>query len=155
METNTPDHAALVVELILLVFQVNGRLLERGDELVAPINLSSARWQVLGAVALAGKPLTAPQIAEVMRISRQGAQKQLNRMLQEGLVERQPNPRHERSPLYLLTPAGEHAYQRAMALNEVWVARLGESFTRAELQATLTGLSRLLEQLSSPVPTPE
>jgi hypothetical protein len=38
--------------LILEVFRFNGRLLAAGDKLVANLGLTSARWQVLGAIAL-------------------------------------------------------------------------------------------------------
>ena len=108
--------AALLTEIMLAIFRVNGRLLERGDQLVEPLNLSSARWQVLGAVALAGKPLSAPQIAEAMGITRQGAQKQLNKLALDGFFEQCLNPRHQRSPLYALTELGSRAFAEAMAL---------------------------------------
>ena len=98
--------AVILTEIMLTVFRVNGRLLEKGDQLVEPLNLTSARWQVLGAVALAGKPLSAPQIAEAMGMTRQGAQKQLNVLEQFGFFERSSNPRHQRSPLYDLTELG-------------------------------------------------
>ena len=49
--------AAVFTEIMLAVFRVNGRLLEKGDQLVLPLSLTSARWQVLGAVALAGDPV--------------------------------------------------------------------------------------------------
>ncbi|MBU2805784.1 MarR family transcriptional regulator [Acidithiobacillus ferridurans] len=62
-----------MTEIMLAVFRLQGRLLKKGDELVKPLNLTSAKWQVVGAVALAGKPLSAPQIAEAMGITRQGA----------------------------------------------------------------------------------
>jgi hypothetical protein len=54
--THTPAGAA-TTELILETFRLNGLLLEAGDRLVADIGLTSARWQVLGAIALAPVPL--------------------------------------------------------------------------------------------------
>jgi len=144
-----------LVQIMLAVFRINGRLLEQGDAMVAPLDLTSARWQVLGAISLEGRPLTAPQVAQAMGITRQGALKQLDRMEEEGLVARQPNPRHERSPLYTLTARGEAVYAQAMALNERWVADLAQGFKNAELDTTLTTLSRLYERLAGPVPTNE
>ena len=47
---------ALVTSLFLEAFRFNGRLLAAGDQLVAGLGLTSARWQVLGAVALADRP---------------------------------------------------------------------------------------------------
>ena len=39
--------------LIVEVFRLNGCLLEAGDSLVGDVGLTSARWQVLGAIAAA------------------------------------------------------------------------------------------------------
>ena len=50
MNANRPSDA--LTQLILEVFRVNGGLLSAGDRLVADLGLTSARWQVLGAVAL-------------------------------------------------------------------------------------------------------
>jgi len=60
--------------------------------------------------------LITPQIAEAMGITRQGALKQLNRTLGEGLFNIHQNPRHTRSPLYTLTEEGRQAFDKAMAL---------------------------------------
>ena len=89
----TSTGAAAVTQLTLTVFRLNGLLLHCGDRLVEPLGLTSARWQVLGAIALAGVPLTAPKIGEAMGVTRQGAQKQLNVLAEQGLVEARPNPR--------------------------------------------------------------
>lgn len=144
----------LMTQIALAVFRINGRLLARGDELVAPLALTSARWQMLGAIALAGQPQTVPQIAEAMGVTRQGAQKQLNLLLQEGQVAAAPNPRHLRSPLYALTAAGERAYAAAMKLNSVWMRRLAAGSKRDELAASLSVLNDLYRRLDAPVPAP-
>ncbi len=151
INTEPTATAAVITEIMLAVFRVNGRLLERGDELVGPLGLTSARWQVVGAVALAGRPLTAPQIAEAMGITRQGAQKQLNRLREEGLVEPRSNPRHGRSPLYVLTRQGALAYARADALQGAWAKGLGEGVALADLRTTLRTLQDLQERLELPL----
>jgi hypothetical protein len=56
----------------------HGELLESGDRLVKPLQLTSSRWQILGAIALADSPRSAPQLAAQMGMTRQGAQKQLD-----------------------------------------------------------------------------
>lgn len=117
-----PDTAG-VTQLALAVFRLNGVLLHWGDQLVAPLGLTSARWQMLGAIHLAGTPLTAPQIADAMGVTRQGAQKQLNLLLEQGWVDVQSNPAHRRSVLYVLTAPGLALYQRADAL---WAAKARE-----------------------------
>ena len=69
------DMAAQVTALVLATFRANGALIAAGDMLTAPFGLSSARWQVLGAVALAGQALTVPQVARNMGLTRQSVQR--------------------------------------------------------------------------------
>jgi len=153
MANKQNSKAAVLTEIMLAVFRVNGRLLEKGDQLVAPLNLTSARWQVLGAVALAGKPLTAPQIAEAMGITRQGAQKQLSKLEDDGFFEQRQNPRHERSPLYALTKKGSNAIAKALSLNEDWANGLVAYLAMADIKNTLQTLNAIYALLDSPVPT--
>jgi hypothetical protein len=55
-------------ELILEIFQFNGRLLAAGDRLAKPLGLTSARWQVIGAIE--DRPLPVAQIARNMGLAR-------------------------------------------------------------------------------------
>jgi DNA-binding MarR family transcriptional regulator len=102
-----------LTQLALAVFRANGALLARGDVLVEGAGLTSARWQVLGALALAGRKLTVPEIARSMGLTRQGIQKQVNLLIGDGLVSTRANPTHQRSQLVGLTVAGRAAYSRA------------------------------------------
>ena len=97
MQTCKPEH---ITELVLLIFRNNGQLIEWGDKFVAPFGLTSARWQMLGALALSGQPLTAPQVAKHMGVTRQGAQKQIKLLENDALLEKLPNPYHRRSPVH-------------------------------------------------------
>lgn len=106
-----------LTQLTLTVFRLNGVLLQWGDSLARPLGLTSARWQMLGAIALAEKPLTAPQIAEAMGVSRQGAQKQLNVLQGAKLVGPRANPAHRRSQLYELTPLGRKQFD---SIDQLW-----------------------------------
>ncbi|MEM9575345.1 MAG: MarR family transcriptional regulator, partial [Pseudomonadota bacterium] len=57
MPTNKHSPAgAVMTDLVLETFRLNGRLLASGDKLVEPLGLSSARWQVLGAIHFAETP---------------------------------------------------------------------------------------------------
>src|ERR671923_2323848 len=86
-------------EVILAAFRANGALNAAGDELAAEYDLTSARWQVLGAVAMAGRPLTVPQIARRMGLTRQSVHTTVQRLVADGLVELVPNADHRRSQL--------------------------------------------------------
>jgi DNA-binding MarR family transcriptional regulator len=112
------------------------------------LGLTSARWQMLGAIALAGAPLTAPQIGEAMGVTRQGAQKQLNLLLEQRLVTSRPNPAHRRSPHYVLTPQGRELYEHVESL---WADRAAQIATLIPIEharaatATLDSMLGLLQ----------
>ncbi len=139
--------AELLTEIELLIFRLNGQLLRAGDRKVARLDLTSARWQMLGAIRLAGRPCTAPQLAERMGVSRQGAQKQLNLLAQEALVMQEPNPAHARSPLYRLTERGAGVYSETEAIQASWAGELADGLSVEALTTTLAVLSRLSAKL--------
>lgn len=139
--------AELLTSIILAVFRANGRLLSSGDALVGPLGLTSARWQVLGAVAMADTPLSAPQIAAVMGITRQGSQKQINLLVEEGLLEPQPNPTNKRSPLYALTKRGRNIYADLERIQARWANQLAKGLSAKDLVAAKHVLDLLAERL--------
>jgi DNA-binding MarR family transcriptional regulator len=136
-----------LTRLTLMIFRLNGALLQWGDQLTGPLGLTSARWQMLGALALAGTPLTSPQIGEAMGVTRQGAQKQLNLLAEIGLVEAQPNPAHSRSPLYRLTSRGQQMYARADALWKTRARELVALIPSSRLRSATAALESLIDYL--------
>jgi DNA-binding MarR family transcriptional regulator len=135
-------------EVILSIFRANGLLLASGDELGADQGLTSARWQVMGALALAEQPLTVPQIARRMGITRQSVHATVKRLRADGLVELAPNVDHRRSQLVRLTEVGEKRYAAIDRSQVEWVNRLARGIARSELDTTarvLTELSARLE----------
>ncbi|MBB4285693.1 MarR family winged helix-turn-helix transcriptional regulator [Roseospira goensis] len=138
---------------MLEIFRLRRKLLDKGDDLVRPLRMTSADWQLLGAVALAGQPMTTPMIAEAMGLTRQGAQKRLNRMVEQGYFRQQANPRHERSPLYVLTEYGSAAFNKAMALHARWASALVQDLDPDHLEhalEVLQALGRRLEDVRVP-----
>lgn len=138
------DSKDILTEIMLSVFRLNAKLLDRGNELVKPICLTSARWQVLGAIANAEKAVSCPQIADSMGITRQGAQKQLNLAQKDGLIVSIPNPMNARSPLYDLTNQGRRLFEKAMEFHYRWVVNLVKGLKANDLKVAL-GVVRELE----------
>ena len=83
---------AALTELILEVFRLNGHLLAAGDALVRDLGLTSARWQVIGAIALSPVPLSVSQVARNMGLSRQNVQRIANELESQGVLQFEPNP---------------------------------------------------------------
>ncbi|MGX1996355.1 MarR family winged helix-turn-helix transcriptional regulator [Xanthomonas axonopodis pv. cassiae] len=127
--------------IALTVFRLNGQLIEWGNHFSQPHGLTSARWQVLGAISMAPSPPNIPQIAAAMGVTRQGVLKQINLLVDEGLVEPLPNPTHKRSPLYVLTAKGQTVYD---ALTDRWnkhVRQMSSEFTVDDLDGAIRVLS--------------
>jgi DNA-binding MarR family transcriptional regulator len=100
---------------------------------------------VLGAIALAGEPLSVPAIGKAMGLSRQGVQKQVDLLRRESLVTLQENPSHRRSPLVALTRAGRAAYERASRIWAVEARLIGREHPLAEFE----GARRVVASLAA------
>jgi DNA-binding MarR family transcriptional regulator len=133
-----------LTNLILEIFRVNGRLLAAGDELAEPVGLTSARWQVLGAIALAMSPQPVANLARNMGLTRQAVQRLVNELAAEGFVEFEDNPHHQRAKLVVLTKKGRGAYDSISRLQAPWVNTLATDLSTKDL----TTATRLLETLT-------
>lgn len=138
-----------ISDLSVQIFQLSSQLLAWGDRFVAPDGLTSARWQMLGAIALAGAPQTAPQVAARMGTTRQGAQKQINLLLADGLLAAQDNAAHARSPLYSLTERGGAVYERVHARWQAQAAAWGAGLTARELVTAARVLQHLSDEIAA------
>lgn len=142
--TTAPGEAArLATELILETFRLNGRLLAAGDRLMADLDMSSARWQVLGAVAIAAPPGPIAHIARAMGLTRQNVRRIVGELVAAGLLQLAPNPHHRRAALVRFTPAGEALFATMAARQAAWVTDLAEGLDPAAL-TTAIGVARAL-----------
>jgi DNA-binding MarR family transcriptional regulator len=138
------DRIAAATDLVLAVFRVNGLLLAAGDDLTGREGLTSARWQVLGAVALADRPPSVPQVARRMGLKRQSVQMSVNHLVADGMLAAGANTEHRRSPVFTLTGRGASAYARLGADQEAWIGRLTDGLSVADLAAA----SRVLREIA-------
>src|SRR6516225_7884018 len=105
----TPAGDALT-DLMLDLFRLNSLLLTSGDRLVARLGLTSARWQILGAILTADRPQPVAWLARNLGANRQNVQRIVNDLHEEGLVAFEVNPHHRRAQLVLLTEKGKRAF---------------------------------------------
>ena len=144
-----PAARKAVTDLVLEVFRLNGALLAAGDALVGDLGLTSARWQVMGAIASSPVPLPVAHLARTMGLARQSVQRLVDEMGEDGLVRLARNPHHRRAVLVLLTEAGEAAYRAAMTRQERWADRLAAGLAPGGVEAasaTLRALGRRLDE---------
>jgi len=98
-ETQRTPAGAALTDLMLDLFRLTSDILTAGDRLVAPHGLTSARWQILGAIAEADRPEPVAWLARDLGANRQNVQRIVNDLARDGLVALQPNPHHRRAQL--------------------------------------------------------
>jgi len=142
----TPTAEALT-DLILELFRVNNLTLTWGDRLVAPFGLTSARWQILGAIVFAERPQPVAWLARDLGANRQNVQRIVNDLHKEGLIVFQPNPHHRRAQLVVLTEKGQQAYDAAIGTYDPKASALAEGLAISDIQTAHRVLAALRKKL--------
>ena len=151
-QVHTPEGEA-ATDVVLALFRANGLVLAAGHRLAEQEGLTAARWQVLGAVALAGRPLTVPQIARRMGLTRQAVQATVNQLHRDTLIETSDNPDHRRSPLINLTERGRQKYAALDWQQIAWINELSAGLKLSDLAAAARLLQDLSDRLENAPPT--
>jgi DNA-binding MarR family transcriptional regulator len=136
-------------DLIVEVFRLNGLLIITADKLVAKFGLTGARWQVLGAIVMAGAPETVARLARNMGLTRQSVQRVVNEMVAEGMLCFRDNPHHQRAKLVELTKKGKKAFELAVDLQVPWVHALSEGVSKKRLVETREVLALIRSRLEA------
>ncbi len=136
----------IFTEIVLEIFKLGGTLVAEGDRITSECGLTSARWKVLGAISLAGRPQTVPQIARAMGLTRQGVQRQVDVMHRDGLLEFQENPEHKRAKLISLSKLGKGAYAKLDQKQKKWARSNTHQMSKEELEAALSVLRKVSRQ---------
>lgn len=142
----TPAGEALS-DLVLDLFRLNSLLLTSGERLVAPLGLTSARWQVLGAIIAAERPQPVAWLARDLGGNRQNIQRIINDLHKEGLVSFEVNPHHRRAQLIVLTEEGKRAFKAAMELQAPWVNSLSDGLSVKDLETVRRVVTALQNKL--------
>jgi DNA-binding MarR family transcriptional regulator len=142
----TPSGEALT-KLMLDLLRFNSLLLTAGDRLVARLGLTSARWQILGAIVEAERPQPVAWLARDLGANRQNVQRIINDLHKEGLVAFQNNPHHRRAQLVVLTEKGRRTFDAAMTLQIPWVNSLSEGFSVKDMETVHQIITSLRKKL--------
>ena len=139
----------VVSDFILTVFRLNGSLIEAGNRLVMDVGLTSAWWQVLGALELSPVPLPVAHIARNMGLARQSVQRVVDLLADKGLVRFEVNPHHQRAKLVVLTYEGHAAVRAAEARQQPWAHALAAALGPERIAAALEVLTQMDALLTS------
>lgn len=131
---------ALVFSLLGTAGAVEARL----DAALRPVGLSLAKLGVLHHLAEAKHPLPLSELAKHGHCVRSNITQMVDRLEQDGFVQRRADPGDRRSVLAALTPAGKHAYvqgSRAFADAQRAIVRALSTGDAAHLRRALAALS--------------
>ena len=134
-------------DLVLELFRLNGRLLAAGDRLSKPIGLTSARWQVLGAIQEQERSVA--QIARKMGLARQNVQRLADALEKEGMVAYAPNPDHQRAKLVCLTEDGRRAFEKVGRRQVTWANQVATCVSDSEMKRALEVLRKVRSALET------
>ncbi len=142
----TPSGAALS-GVMLDFFRLNSLILTAGDRLVAPLGLTSARWQVLGAIVAAERPQPVAWLARTLGANRQNVQRIVNDLKGDELLGFAANPHHRRAQLVVLTDKGRRAFEAAMRLQVPWINSLSDGLAVKDIEAVARVVAVLRQKL--------
>lgn len=141
---------AALTELILLVFRLNGRLLEAAERMAEAGGLTAARWQVLGGVL--DEPRSVAEIARRMGLTRQSVQRLADVLVAEGFAAWEPNPRHRRAKLLRAGPRAYDAIRQVATLQHPWSSAVGDAVGERQIRRARHTLEGVLAAIDNHIP---
>jgi DNA-binding MarR family transcriptional regulator len=103
--------------------QASTRLLERLDDELAEVGLSLADYEILAHLAEAENGLRMTDLAGRALVSRSGLTRRVDRLVQEGLVDRRACPTDRRGVLAVITGSGRARLEEAAPTHVAGVRR--------------------------------
>ena len=137
------NKGVIVRDLVIATFKLNGRIVETGNQLVADLGLTSALWQVLGALGYSPVPLPVAHIARNMGLSRQSVQRVVDLLAERALVRFAPNPHHQRAKLVILTREGQAALRAAEAREDPFKRLMIDRIGRDRIESAVAVLTEM------------
>jgi DNA-binding MarR family transcriptional regulator len=136
---------ALISLIVADIFELAGRFRDIGESIARRVGQTQARWQVMSAAS--GDPLTVPQIARRLGVTRQGVQRIADLLVSEDWATFERNPDHRASPLLVLSERGKSALAEITEAAQGMHAALAQELSKAEIDDTHRTLRRLINAL--------
>jgi DNA-binding MarR family transcriptional regulator len=147
--TRKPANSATdaMVELISRSFRLNSRLQITADRMAREVGLSAARWQVLSTVTQATHPVTISDIARWMGLARQSVQQVADALAKDGLISYEPNPKHQRASLVVVTKKAAKLLEQLDKQRYAWAREVATTLPVADIKLASEVLDRVREKL--------
>jgi DNA-binding MarR family transcriptional regulator len=132
-------------EVLWSIVHAGNRIQERLEDSLEETGLSLAKLKALKHLVEAREPMALGQLAEKIACVKSNVTQLVDRLENDGLVQRVPDPNDRRSVLAAVTEEGRRRYTAgAAALAEAERALLSEipAGTRGSVSSVLSGLSK-------------
>ena len=139
----------IFTQIVLELFKLNGLLVAEGDQITKEHALSSARWKILGALALSPHPMTVPQIANKMGQTRQSVQRLADAMQNDGFLDYQENPYHKRAKLVVISNKGEKIYKLLERKQIPWANSSSANISARDMDVALSVLKKMVKSFDT------
>ena len=143
MAVGSSNRAYEVVWLVRRVFRAMGTA---ADAYLADFGITAAERAVLEFL-YPDQQYSVPDIARRYDVSRQHIQVTVNALLERGLLEREENPRHKRSPLIRLARGGRDTFAAIRRSEIEFIDRIFAEVTARDLATTRRTLKQLHDTL--------
>jgi len=145
--TQTRDHAdiRLWLRLLYCTSRIEQQLQSR---LTAEFGMSLARFDLLSQLERAPNGLTMTELSRQMMVSNGATTSLVDRLAEDGLLQRTPHPSDRRTTIISLTGAGREKFLAIAREHEVWVIGLLEGLSAEAKAELLSGLGALKQHLS-------
>ena len=104
-EENGWEDGAVGCTAVTSLMRVHQVLTRRADQILAPIDLTFARYELLVRLYFGRDALPLNQLGKVLQIHQTSITSLVDRLEKQGLIERVPHPTDRRSTLARITPA--------------------------------------------------
>ena len=110
------DDCAAGVTAVTSLMRVHQMVTRRADQILAPIDLTFARYELLVRLYFQDGSLPLSQLGKVRQIHQTSITSLVDKLQSQGLIERVPHPTDRRSTIARMTPAGRTLTEKAIKL---------------------------------------
>jgi DNA-binding MarR family transcriptional regulator len=122
------------------LFRLRAVMLDSAEHLAEAAGLTSARWQILGAIEETPAPVA--HVARALGLTRQAVQETADAMERDGLITFLENPDHKRARLMSPTPKARKALDYLRPRQMLFANLMGAPHSLEALRATLDVLEK-------------
>jgi DNA-binding MarR family transcriptional regulator len=127
-------------QILAELFRLRAVMLDSAEHLAEAAGLTSARWQILGAIEETPAPVA--HVARTLGLTRQAVQETADAMERDGLVTFVQNPDHKRARLMSTTSKARKALDYLRPRQMQFANMMGAPHSLEALRATLDVLEK-------------